>query len=646
MRLACWCEAHGLIAERHKHLAIALEIKPEHAAAHGLLGQIADKGDWRMPAVVIDEHRGDAEGLRKLELYRARRDKIPDTAQAHWQLAQWCEENELRGEAVAHLTAVVRLNPVHEEARKKLGYRKQKGRWTASDQSTAEQRTETDAQRKAEAKWVPLLQKWDGRMDRKGRRAEAETAMAAVRDPRAVSSIWKVFIRGGPSDQARAVRLLGQIDAPAASRALASLAAFGISDEVRLSAAERLIHRDPREFAPFLIGLMRDPIKYEVKYVGEPGSPGELYVHGKRMNQRFFYAAPPPLTTFRPTDIVGYDDYGMPIANRIVGYTYQSPAAAIDPQMSGSPDLSGAPQFLAKTGLGPVAGTRLGERIVQNQQQAAAIGSSMGTLNTVLMPLRANVPVGQLTVIAARQAEFSRTRLREDVAALDRYNKDVNQVNDRATAALEIALLENHGPQSQAWTKWWSDLVDSATSATPAPARHDANKADAQPKTAEKRAILPGFGAHTPVWTNDGIKPIEVIRAGDLVLAQDTTSGALSFAPVLMIHRTELQRAKTVTIGDIPMCATDVERFWVAAKGWKMVVDLKAGDAIRALGDVVRVASIEDAGAQPIYHVQVAPGLAMLVGTKGVLAHDERVALPVSSAFDAAENGAANGLPR
>ena len=44
-------------------------------------------------------------------------------------------------------------------------------------------------------------------------------------------SIWKVFVLGGPADQERAVRLLGQIDAPSASRALASLAVIGLDRE-------------------------------------------------------------------------------------------------------------------------------------------------------------------------------------------------------------------------------------------------------------------------------------------------------------------------------------------------------------------------------------------------------------------------------
>ena len=308
--------------ERHKHLGIALELEPDHPAIHGLLGEVADNGQWRMPQAVAEDFRSDAGVKATLALYRARRDKSPDTAQAHWQLAEWCEENGLKAEAKAHLAAVVRLNPSREDAWKKLGYHKPKGRWTTAELAAAEH-DEIDRQRKADAHWRPLLEKWRAGLARKAKRDEAEAALAKLRDARAVPSIWKVFALGGPADQERAVRLLGQIDAPSASRALASLAVMGLTADVRGHAADALVKRDPREFAGVLISAIRDPIEFEVREVQGPGKPGELYVHGERMNRRFFYEAPPPLATLRPGDIVGFDNNGLPVANRVVGFAFE-----------------------------------------------------------------------------------------------------------------------------------------------------------------------------------------------------------------------------------------------------------------------------------------------------------------------------------
>ena len=237
-----------------------------------------------MPQAVVEEYLTDAKAKTSMATYRARREKIPDTAQAHWQLAEWCEENGLQAEARAHFTAVVRLNPAREEAWKKLGYQKPKGRWMTADLAAAV-KTEADHQRKADAHWRPLLEKWYGGLARKSKREDAEAALGRVRDPRAVPAIWRVFIVGGPADQERAVRLLSQIDSPAASRALASLAMMGSTEQIRGRSADALLKRDPREFVATLISVFRDPIEYEVREVLGPGKPGELYVHGERREQ-------------------------------------------------------------------------------------------------------------------------------------------------------------------------------------------------------------------------------------------------------------------------------------------------------------------------------------------------------------------------
>ena len=155
---------------------------------------------------------------------------------------------------------------------------------------------------KADAHWRPLLEKWNGWLTRKSKRDEARAALAKVHDPRAVPSIWKVFAEAGrPIRSGRCVCLLRSI-AAAASRAPGL--AGGVGFDRRRSAGacrRRALKRDPREFAGDLIGVMRDPIEYEVREVEGPGKPGELYVHGEKMNRRFFYEAPPPLATLRPT---------------------------------------------------------------------------------------------------------------------------------------------------------------------------------------------------------------------------------------------------------------------------------------------------------------------------------------------------------
>src|SRR5439155_11458604 len=111
VKLALWCETHGLEAERLEHLALAVLADPSHATARGLLGLVADGGKWRRPEQVADRLKADPSLTARLAEYNARRARLADTADAHWKLALWCEARGLADEARAHLTTVTRLDP-------------------------------------------------------------------------------------------------------------------------------------------------------------------------------------------------------------------------------------------------------------------------------------------------------------------------------------------------------------------------------------------------------------------------------------------------------------------------------------------------------------------------------------------------------
>ena len=214
VRLALWCEAHGLQAERLKHLAIAVIANPRHSMARGLMGLVEYRGRWQRPESISEKADDDA----LLAEYRDRRAKTKDDPDAQWTLALWCDENGLKDEAVAHFTAVVKRDPKRDAAWRRLGFKKQGQRWV-TDAQLAEEKAEADRQKQADRHWKPLLEKWRDGLDSKSakRRAEAETGLAEITDPRAVPMLWALFTDDAQR-QAVAVRVLGQIDAPGASR--------------------------------------------------------------------------------------------------------------------------------------------------------------------------------------------------------------------------------------------------------------------------------------------------------------------------------------------------------------------------------------------------------------------------------------------
>src|SRR6516162_10832783 len=120
VRLALWCEAHGLPSERLKHLALAVIGDPMNATARGLMGLVAYKGEWKRPETVAEKVKADEALTAKLAEYNGRRDRTPETADAHWKLGLWCEENGLNAEAKAHFSTVTRLDASRELAWKRL----------------------------------------------------------------------------------------------------------------------------------------------------------------------------------------------------------------------------------------------------------------------------------------------------------------------------------------------------------------------------------------------------------------------------------------------------------------------------------------------------------------------------------------------
>src|SRR3954451_22720009 len=55
IKLALWCESHGLEAERVKHLTKAILADPKNAKARGLLGLADYRGTWQRPEAVIEK---------------------------------------------------------------------------------------------------------------------------------------------------------------------------------------------------------------------------------------------------------------------------------------------------------------------------------------------------------------------------------------------------------------------------------------------------------------------------------------------------------------------------------------------------------------------------------------------------------------
>lgn len=414
LRLALWCGARGLDAKRQKHLLLAILIDPDHATARGLLGFVCRWGRWqRFAEAAASDGPATALSVARAR-YLRRWERTPYTAEAQWQLALWCEREGLNPEALAHAAVVARLDPSRAAAWKRLGFTRCGGRWLTDAEAVAE-RIEREVQAKADRAWRPLITSWSVRLSDRAQRASALRHLAGVTDPRAVPSVWRVLGTGSAAEPSVAVRVLGQIDSTGSSRALAVLAVFGPSAETRRTATETLARRDPRQYADLLVGLLRDPIAYDIQPVGGPGAPGRLAVHEPKQTVERIYAPPPPpnLPIFPGEDLT-FDALGLPVVHRHTDTT----------------DLP----FAWKSASGVIFPSRC-----------------------VLPPhVPVSIHLGQMWLENRRSAQSAQQQLLGDAAVVEQGNDRIRAANEHVVRVLNHATGQNLPADRETWASWWT----------------------------------------------------------------------------------------------------------------------------------------------------------------------------------------------
>ncbi len=579
VQLALWCEAHGFPAERAKHLTLAVALDPPNTQARGLLGLVPFQGKWAKPNQVEQDIQNDPKFQARLREYLERRVQVPQNkADAQLRLANWCLEQGLNEEAMAHYYLVTRLDPSRDIAWIRLGYKKHRDRWFKPEDLAA-QKLEADRQKRADEQWKSRLEKLRDGLESKieARRLKAEREVYQVNDPRAVPLIARILGNGNVQSQVVAVELLSQIEGPTASFWLAAMAINKPSPAIRDQARRALARRDPRDIIGWLVTVIHKPYKYELTQEQGPGTPAFMKVNGERFDLERFYE--PAAVDFRLVPVLNFTS-GMQHVSAHGGYT----------------------------GSGSFAGQML---------TSAYHGASYVT---------------EPTLRSQESAELTQRRIEDDVRDLEERNAQINQTNERVLPLLESLTNQNFGLDPEQWKKWWTEQLGYV---------FDSRSSEPKPVFMEMIAPVPHtacFAAGTLVQTITGPRKIESIVVGDRVLSQQSSTGALSFQPVLATHLNGPSQTLRIAFGSETIVATGIHRFWKAGKGWTMARDLKSGDRLRMIGGIVSIQSIEPGPTQKVYNLTVAENRDFLVGSAGLLVHDFSFVQPVSEPFDRQTN--------
>lgn len=203
-----------------------------------------------------------------IEEYEDRARALPDTVEAHWELAEWAKGQRLQKQREEQLELLVDLEPEHAEARRILGHVKHNGQWMTRDEwmtsrgyvrhegkwITLQERDlllKSDAEREAETAWFPRIRQWTtwvtGRNSQ--RAADGLAQLRGINDPDAVPAMVN-FMGDEEDDDVRLLcaELLGQLNGDKPVEPLIDMALHDDDEDVR-STARRGIKTEQFELA-------------------------------------------------------------------------------------------------------------------------------------------------------------------------------------------------------------------------------------------------------------------------------------------------------------------------------------------------------------------------------------------------------------
>jgi hypothetical protein len=501
---------------------------------------------------------GDKES-KLLDSYHKLRAAAADTPAAHLSIANWCAERSLFGQERAHLHRVIALAPDHIEARHRLGHQRVGKVWLTAEEVKDEQERRVAHEASLAKYGEPLQEIVKGIQHRSQARQEiARKKLAEMNDSAAVPAIEAVLGYVDETCALAAIDKLGKMEGEQASLALCRFAVVWPSQVVHNAALAELRNRDRFEFVPALLDLLTLPLKSQ-------------YVATTLPNGRVGYQ----YAVVRE----GRNRRDVAVFNR---------------------------QYITDMALMPIANEKSAKPgIINSTSQAATIA-------------RHEQMYRQFDALR----DAARTnRMRE--AQLQEVNAVVAQANKRVIEVLAGATGQQF-PTPDQWWGWWTQETDRLEiSKYTTYSQKNQSKGHVRAYCYTYNPNNPScFAAGTPVWTIDGLMPIEKIQIGDLVLSKDVETGELTYKPVLATTFRPPSPLVKFKVGSEPFLTSRGHLFWEPGTGWVQARRLAEGMVLHTADNPVLVSEVGQDAAQPTYNLVVADFNTYFVGNGKLFSHD------------------------
>lgn len=189
-----------------------------------------------------------------------------------------------------------------------------------------------------------------------------------------------------------------------------------------------------------------------------------------------------------------------------------------------------------------------------------------------------------------------------EAAALQQRIDDTNavsrMVNKRVQEALVRTTGDNPGESPQdwydAWRDYWYDYYELEKPETKPLYRRSNSLVRVTITIGLTPTSKSCFPHGTKVWTITGPAPIQQIKPGDQVLAQDPRSGELTYKPVLTTTVRNPTPLVRVSLGSETITSTRGHPFWVVGEGWKMAKHLRPGMRLHTIDGGMTIDRVEE----------------------------------------------------
>lgn len=243
-------------------------------------------GTLRIPRIEIERiDFSDHPAPPSARAYEEVAKEYSDSAEDQFKLALWCLEKNKRKEYQTHLERVLQSDPDHEEARRRLGYRrigeewltreqireragyvKHQGKFVLPQEKEQAQLAQVDQKIRADfIRKIKLWQKWL-RHDRPERRESARRELLDIRDPVAVGPLIDILGKKGEvTDRYLLVEILENIPQDASTQGLLLVALEDDFKKNRWRAIDALMARNSPPLVATVTARLKDKDNAKVR---------------------------------------------------------------------------------------------------------------------------------------------------------------------------------------------------------------------------------------------------------------------------------------------------------------------------------------------------------------------------------------------